>query len=423
MGLVFVGLAFVGWCEHAGPMSELMPLSSARAWLLLAAAFGTFAIGAGYMHAYTVFLVTFIQAFGWSRAEVSVAYSVSQVVSGASSPLVGWLVDRLGPMRLVLIGGVLLTTGLVANAWASALWHIVLLYGVVMTLGANCLGLVVFVPLLSRYFVRNRGMAVSVVQSANGFARAFSAPVATVMINQLGWRGAYLWQGVFMGLILLPLAGLFRGLGPGASRRSVDSEGWTLGQAIRTPHFWLLFAVYMFTGLGSFLVALHQLAFAVNIGFDQLYAAGVLGMGAFLSLPGVILTGTISDYIGRELSAVVTYGTSILGVAFGLMITAPDQHVLLWLHACFFGLTWGARGPAITAKTADLFPGPNLGTILGVITIGTGLGAAGGSWMAGWVFDVTGSYRVAFWLSIVFYAAGSVAFWALRRPPAARAAG
>ena len=143
---------------------------------------------------------------------------------------------------------------------------------------------------------------------------------------------------------------------------------------IRTPHFWLLFAVYMFTGLGSFLVALHQLAFAVDIGFDKLYAAGVLGMGAFLSLPGVIITGTLSDYVGREMSAVVTYGTSILGVVFALMITSPDQHLLLWLHACFFGLTWGARGPAITAKTADLFPGPNLGAILGVITIGTGAG-------------------------------------------------
>ena len=132
-------------------------------------------------------------------------------------------------------------------------------------------------------------------------------------------------------------------------------------QAIRTPHFWLLFAVYVFTGLGSFLVALHQLAFAVDIGFDKLYAAGVLGMGAFLSLPGVIVTGTLSDYVGREVSAVVTYGTSILGVVFALMITSPDQHLLLWLHACFFGLTWGARGPAITAKTADLFPGPQPG--------------------------------------------------------------
>src|SRR5450755_661115 len=104
-----------------------------------------------------------------------------------------------------------------------------------------------------------------------------------------------------------------------------------------------------------------------------------------------------------------------------MLITSPNQYDLLWALPCLFGLTWGARGPAITAKTADLFPGPNLGAILGVITIGTGLGAAGGSWLAGFVFDTTGSYRVAFTLSIVFYVAGSIAFWALRRPPAIRA--
>ncbi len=378
------------------------------------------------MHAYTVFLVAFIDAFGWTRAEASIAYAVSQLISGFSAPLVGAMVDRLGPRRMVLIGGVLLTAGLFGSAYATALWHMVLLYGVVMTIGANCLGLVVFVPMLSRRFVRNRGMAVSVVQSANGFARAYSAPVSQILIASLGWRGAYFAQGVGMAVLVLPLAALFRRTEPerpiGPAREAEHREGWTLRQAMRTPHFWLLSLVYVFTGLGSFLVALHQLAFAVTIGFDKLYAAEVLGLGAFLSLPGVILTGTISDYIGRELSAVVTYGTSIFGVACALLIHAPDQHLLLWLHACFFGLTWGARGPAITAKTADLFPGPNLGAILGVITIGTGLGAAGGAWMAGWLFDLTGSYRLAFSLSILFYLCGSVAFWALRRPPSVRPA-
>ena len=398
-------------------------MSQRRLWILLGAAFLTFSIGSAFMHAYTVFLVTFIEVFGWSRAQVSIAYSVAQSVSGFSSPLVGWLVDRLGPRRMILMGGGLLVAGLLGSSQATELWHMVVLYGIIMTLGANCLGLVVFVPLLSKYFVRNRGMAVSVVQSANGFARAFSAPVTTMMISELGWRGAYLWQGAFMAAVLLPLAAFFRGLGEKtttASRRAGSPDGWTLGEAVRTPHFWLLGAVYMFTGLGSFLVALHQLAFAVDIGFDRLYAAWVLGMGAFLSLPGVIVTGTISDYIGRELSAIVTYGTSILGVICGLLITSPDQHAMLWAHACLFGLTWGARGPAITAKTADLFPGPNLGTILGAITIGTGLGSASGAWLAGYVFDVTGSYRIAFGLSIFFYVCGSVAFWALRRPPARR---
>jgi MFS family permease len=292
-----------------------------------------------------------------------------------------------------------------------------------MTLGANCLGLVVFVPILSRRFVRNRGMAVSIVQSANGFARAFSAPLSQTLIAAWGWRGAYLAQGGFMAAAFLPLAALFKDAGAqrltAAQGRSVTTSGWTLRRAIRTPHFWLLFLVYVFTGLGSFLVALHQLAFAVTIGFDKLYAAEVLGLGAFLSLPGVIITGTLSDYVGREVSAVVTYGTSILGVACAMLITSPDQHLLLWLHSCFFGLTWGARGPAITAKTADLFPGPRLGTILGAITIGTGVGSALGSWLAGWSFDHTGSYRVAFALSIFFYACGSIAFWALRRPPIA----
>src|SRR5277367_2274872 len=387
-----------------------------QASLLLGAAFITFAVGAACMHSYTVFLIAFIEAFGWSRGESSIAYSVSQMVGGLTSPLIGFLVDRLGPQRLVLIGGVLLAAGLLASSYADALWQVIVLYGVVMTLGANCLGLVVFVPVLSRRFVSNRGMAVAIVQSANGFARAFSAPLSQMLIDGFGWRGAYLAQGGFMAIAVLPLTALFRTSEQdriASAARAEASGGWTLREAMRTPHFWLLSLVYVFTGLGSFLVALHQLAFAVTIGFDKLYAAEVLGLGAFLSLPGVIITGWVSDYIGRELSAVITYGTSIIGVACALLITSPDQHLLLWLHSCFFGLTWGARGPAITAKTADLFPGSRLGTILGAITIGTGIGSASGSWLAGWSFDVTGSYHLAFWLSIFFYACGSVAFWML----------
>ncbi len=399
-----------------------MRLSAAQrqGWLLLAACFVTFSVGAACMHSYTVFLIAFIEAFGWTRAESSIAYSVSQMITGATSPLVGVLVDRLGPRRLVLIGGLLLSIGLLASSYANALWQVILLYGVVMTLGANCLGLVVFVPILSRRFVRHRGTAVAIVQSANGFARAFSAPVSQMLIAGLGWRGAYLAQGGFMAAAFLPLAAMFRASeadDPMTAGHGGPGSGWTLRLAARTPHFWLLFLVYVFTGLGSFLVALHQLAFAVTVGFDKLYAAEVLGLGAFLSLPGVIITGWVSDYIGRELSAVVTYGTSIFGVVCAMLITSPDQHLLLWLHSCFFGLTWGARGPAITAKTADLFPGPRLGTILGAITIGTGVGSAAGSWLAGWTFDMTGSYQVAFGLSIFFYVCGSVAFWLLRRPP------
>jgi MFS family permease len=379
-----------------------------------------------------VFLVAFLEDFRWSRAEASLAFSTSQLVAGVSAPLVGALVDRLGPRRLVLLGGILLALGLLGSAYASALWQVIVLYGLVMTIGANCLGLVVFVPLLSQWFVRRRGMAISIVQSANGFGRAASAPLAQLLISAIGWRRAYLTQAALMAALVLPLAGFFRGTDPGpvdpetaprfhAERSAVGPNpapphDWTVNDAMRTPHFWLLFAVYLCTGLGSFLVSLHQLAFAVDVGFDKLYAATVLGMGSFLAIGGTIFTGTLSDYIGRERSAILAYGVSIVGVVCALFISGPHQSWLLWSHACFFGLTWGARGPAITAKTADLFPGPNLGAILGVITIGTGIGSAVGAWAAGWIFDVSGSYRVAFLLSIVSYLGGCLAFWALRRP-------
>ena len=393
---------------------------SRRAWFILAGGFLAFTISAGLMHAYSVFLLAFIAEFRWTRAESSIAYSVGQVVGGVSSPLVGGMVDRLGARRLVLMGGCLLALGLLGSAFATSLWQVVLLYGVVMTLGANCISMVVFAPLISRLFVARRGMAMSMLQSANGFGRAISAPIAQLMVSEVGWRHAYLLQAGVMAVLVLPLAALFRGAEQTLIAKPVTDNAlardWSVAEAMRTRHFWLLFTVYGLTSIGSFLVSLHQLAFAVDRGFDPLYAAFVLGLGSLLALPGVILTGTISDYIGREGAAILAYAISIVGVAAALLIDNADQHLLFWLHACFFGITWGARGPAITAKTADLFGGPRLGTILGMITIGSGLGAGLGAWGAGFLFDLTGSYQLGFILSIAAYTTGACVFWALRKP-------
>ncbi len=392
--------------------------------MIVAGGFVAFTVSASLMHAYTVFLLAFIADFAWTRAEASLAYSVGQVVGGVASPLVGGLVDRLGAMRMVLLGGCLLTIGLVGSALASTLWQVVFLYGVVMTFGAGCIGMVVFVPLVSRLFVAQRGLAISILQSANGFGRAISAPLAQILMDAQGWRGAYWTQAGVMGLLVVPLALMFRraeaaipARSPaGIAAASAPARDWTLGRAMRTPHFWLLFLVYALTSIGSFLVSLHQIAFAVGVGFEPLYAAFVLGTGALLALPGVIVTGSLSDVIGREKAAIITYVISMIGSGAALLIHSGDQHLMLWVHSCFFGITWGARGPAITAKTADLFGGPRLGTILGVITVGSGLGAGIGAWGAGLLFDLTGTYRLAFWLSMASYGLGAVAFWALRKP-------
>jgi MFS family permease len=413
-------------------------------WVVVAGAFTSFAISAGLMHSFTVFFVAFLEEFGWSRADTSVAYAVSQLIGGASAPLIGVLVDRLGPRRLVGLGGIVLAVGLACAAAASRLWHLILLYGVIMTIGANCLGLLVSAPLVSRWFVRRRGMAIAIVQSANGFGRAGATPLVQLLIAAVGWRTSYLVLAAGMAALIAPLLRWFRGgepaeMGsspdglpsmaaadrttaaspPGWRRRpsALPDRDWSLREAVKTRHLWLLFAVYMFTGLGSFFVSLHQLAFAIDVGFDKLYAASVLGMGSLVTIAGIIGVGMLSDYIGRELAGILAYLSSIIGVSCALALSTPDQSWLLWLHAGFFGLTWGAHGPLITAKTADLFQGTHLGAIYGVISVGTGLGAAAGSWTSGLIFDLTGSYRLAFALSIASYLAGCATFWLLRRPP------
>src|SRR6516162_11674861 len=223
--------------------SRVAPPASRGAWLMLGGAFAAFAVSAGIMHSYAVFLLAFIEEFRWSRAETSIAYSVSQLVAGGSSPLVGALVDRLGPRRLLLLGGGLLVIGLLGSALISALWQIILLYGILMTIGANCLGMVVFVPLLSRHFVRRRGMAISIVQSANGFGRAASAPLVQLLISTLGWRETYLAQGAFMAAVVPLLTWMLRRaarspVAPGhsaipgvSSPASLPWPEWSLGEA------------------------------------------------------------------------------------------------------------------------------------------------------------------------------------------------
>lgn len=396
-------------------------------WLIVAGGALSFAVSAGLMHAFTVFFVAFLDEFGWSRADASLAYALSQLVNGVSAPLVGAAVDRYGPRSLVLGGSAILAVTLAASAYVSALWHLIVLYGVLMTLGASCLGLVVFTPVITRCFVHQRGMAIAVVQSASGVGRAVATPVVQALVLAYGWRQTYGLMAGCMVVLLLPLVWCIRTprevLAPAKVRDAAVPlaspallPDWRLSEAMGTLHFWLLFVVYLCTGLGSYFVSLHQLAFAADMGFDKLYAATVLGIGNLLTIGGIVAFGTISDYVGREVTGIAAYVVSILGVVCALGISSPADTWLLWLHACVFGVTWGTRGPIITAKCADLFQGRHLGTIVGVISIGSGLGSAIGTWAGGYIFDLAGDYRLAFWLSIASYVVGCGAFWLLRRP-------
>jgi len=166
-----------------------------------------------------------------------------------------------------------------------------------------------------------------------------------------------------------------------------------------------------------FPVFTHQVAFAVDLGYPPMFVAGTFGLMGFMSSIGRILFGAVSDSVGRELAATLSFGCTAAGTAALLLLEAWPHPGWLYAYAILFGLGFGARGPIITAMAAELFGGQRFGAIYGVMNLGNGLGGAIGPWFGGVVHDLTGSYRPAFLTAVGFCGVASACFWVARPGP------
>lgn len=392
-------------------------------WLTLAVAYGLF-------FSFSVFFVPLIEEFRWSRALTAGALSLSTIVQGVLAPLVGMLVDRLGPQRVILVGVVLLGA---APLLASTIEHPWQLYAYTGVVGASGLVAVGWVPtgvLLSRWFAARRGRAMGVAFSGMGVGVFVLGPLAQWLIGALGWRAASaaLGAGTIAGLVPLvwftlreppagersvagaPGAGL-----PAGAPAAGPSPGPTLDAALSTRAFWALFFAYFFTPLAVFPVATHQVAFTVDLGFAPILAATVFGTMGLLSTAGRVGFGLAADRIGGPLAATLSFGCTGAGALALLALATWPTPAWLGVYALLFGLGFGARGPIITAMATELFGGRRFGVIYGVLNLANGLGAAVGPWFGGAVHDATGSYRGAFLASVLFCGLGAACFWLARR--------
>jgi MFS family permease len=385
----------------------------------------TLAIASGLYFSFPIFFVALVEEFGWSRGATAAAFSLSSVVQGVLSPLVGILVDRLGPRRVMLGGAWLLGGACALSSQIGSLWSLYLVTGVLAAAGVCAVSWVPTGALIARLFAERRSSVMGVAFSGMGAGVLAIGPFAQWLIVGHGWRTAYLVLGVGTLAVLVPLIWLgvreapvvaSRGRGEvgESSPRSV-SAGQEVGDALRTPAFWALFFAYMSTPLAVFSVVTHQVAFAVDHGFPRMFVAGIFGLTGLLSVVGRIVFGIAADRIGRATSATVSYGCTAVGTLCLLGLEVWPHVAALYAYALFFGLGFGARGPIITAIAAHLFPGRRFGFIYGLLSVGNGIGGGLAPWFGGFVHDVTGSYRVAFLIAIGFCVTGAACFW-LARP-------
>jgi MFS family permease len=404
------------------PSSALTGREALRPWIVVGAVWVTLAIASGLYFSFPIFFVALLEEFGWSRGATAAAFSISSVVQGVLSPVVGILVDRLGPRRVMLAGACLLGAACVLSSRIGSLWSLYLVTGVLAAVGVCAVSWIPSAALIARWFAERRGSVMGLAFSGMGAGVLVVGPLAQWLIAGYGWRAAYLVLGVGTLVVLVPL--VWVGVREPsmmatsvAGRGSIPAPikaGREVGEALRTRAFWALFFAYLCTPLAVFSVVTHQVAFAVDHGFPRLFVAGIFGLTGLLSVVGRIGFGIAADRIGRAPSATISYGCTAVGTLCLLGLEVWPHAAALYAYALFFGLGFGARGPIITAMASQLFPG-RFGAIYGFLSVGNGIGGGIAPWFGGFVHDLTGSYRLAFLIAVGFCAVGSTCFW-LARP-------
>jgi MFS family permease len=402
-------------------------------WLVVAAVFVIMAVGVNARTAFSLLFPPILEEFGWDRAVIAGAFSFGFLVSAFLSPLLGRMMDSHGPRTVSLIGVGATAGGLLLATLATQPWHFYATLGVLVGAGTVCLGYSCQALFLPAWFVRRRGLALSIAFSGVGAGSILLLPLLQRVIEQAGWRTACAAFGLLALVLLTPLALLLRrrpediGLrpdgdvqplpgGPAPRPSNVVDPAWvaiewTLARALRTARFWWI-ALGYFCGLFVwYAVQVHQTKYLIEVGFSATDAALALGAVSLAGVPGQIALGQLSDRVGRE--TVWTVGS--LGFVLTYVALLALEHAaspaLLWTMVIVQGVLGYGMTSVFGAIPAEIFEGRHYGSIFGVIMVAAIGGGALGPLMAGAVHDATGSYAIAWWISIALSLVSILAIW------------
>ena len=402
-------------------------------WVVVAVAFITMAIGVNARTGFSLLFPPILDEFGWERGMTAGAFSFGFLVSAVLSPSLGRLMDRRGPRVVMELGVILMATGLLSATLVQEPWHLYVTLGVMVGGGSVCLGYTGQALFLPNWFVRRRGLAISLAYAGVGVGSIVLLPWLQTVIGAAGWRAACWTLGIVMLVFLVPLNLLLKlrpqemGLEPdgdpssgtGSAERRAENVvdpawaaiDWTLPRAARTTRFWWI-ALGYFCGLYAwYAVQVHQTKYLVEIGFSPSLAAWALGVVSLAGIPGQIALGYISDRIGREwVWAVGGLGFAICYATLLLLRESPTV-TLLYVMVIAQGMLGYGLTSVVGAIPAEIFEGRHYGSIFGTLMLASIGGGAAGPWITGALHDATGSYTIAFWLAIGCSIVSAIAIW------------
>jgi MFS family permease len=380
-------------------------------WVIVAVMFVTLFVSLGFRFAFGVFYSAILDETGWLRAETAAVVSASMIVYAATAALSGYLFDRFGARVVFPVGAFCMGAGLMLSSTSETLAGLILAYGFLVGFSYAALGFIPHMAIVPRWFAGRRGLASAASLAGVGLGSLAVATLSAELILSIGWRETMWWFGAVSMVVLIPLNIVFHrhsaehvGLtrdGPSAQPAAPTAPphaGATIGNALRTRAFWLLALAVTMTGICNMVIVVHQTRLLVDMGYALPLASVIFGMLGVMRAAGGLIWGPLSDRIGRSTVVVIICSMSLVGLALlwlASLVPAESSALRMALlvgYLLTFGLGYSAMSPVYAAAVSDKFAGKNLGTILGLLDLGFGLGSALGPWWAGWMFDRYGSY-------------------------------
>jgi len=411
-------------------------------WLVAISGFVMVLSSVPLFHAMGVWAVALEHEFGWSRTQLGFALTFTRIEGGLMGPIEGYLADRMGTRRMVLIGLLILGTGFLLFSQTRNLWMFYSAY-IVMALGQGFGGWVPLMTMLNHWFVRRLAMAIGWANVGSRLGALLLVPAIAWAIDpdhdRPGWQATALFLGVFTLLVALPISRLIRNrpqdhnlmpdgeplVFPAATAASQEATlsqrseakpintDLSAAQALRTPAFWLISFGHGFTSMAILAIMAHLGLLMEDKGFDVQTTAWLVAVYTAIAMVFQLVGGYMGDRISKRIALFIF--TSIQAGAV-IVLTFSSSLAMFYLFAVLFGMGFGGRNPLTVAIRGDYFGRTAFGKILGLSSVPMNLLLLVASPFAGWMHDTRGSYTEAFLILAGLNFLGGVCFLLARRP-------
>ncbi|MGN6810867.1 MAG: MFS transporter [Thermomicrobiales bacterium] len=389
-------------------------------WLIVATVTLMLAVTSGGRFVFGVVIKPVSYEFGWSRTDLATAVTINVILLSILQPIIGLAVSRWGSRRILLIGVVATAVMMVPLSLATHLWQIYVFYGIVAAFAFAATSPVNVTALVSGWFTKRRGLALSIATSGSAIGQLAIVPLATWIMVTWSWRTSY-WvlAGVAL-LAMLPLGWLLvRDAPPGttddpdtppddapaagdkslvAGCAPVALPVVSIRQAIRTPAYWQLSFGFFVCGYTMSFTSVHMIPYMLDMSEHSFHtmetvASTALSVVGGCSILGAVVIGLLADRIGRKPMLATTY--FLRGLAFLMLVLAGPNLVGIFLAAIILGISWTSTTPLTSAISADMYGRHSLAGIFGFMFSTMNIGSAAGAWLAARDYDITGNYHLS----------------------------